>query len=82
LPLIIQAGFSPLWFGIFLVMVIQAGQITPPVGFNLFVVQGLTGQPIGRVAIAALPFCLLLLVALAIITIFPAFVAWLPSFVN
>lgn len=82
LPLIIQAGFSPLWFGIFLVMVIQAGQITPPVGFNLFVVQGLTGQPIGRVAIAALPFCLLLLVALLIITVFPAFVAWLPSFVN
>ena len=82
LPLIVQAGFSPLWFGIFLVIAIQTGQITPPVGFNLFVVQGLTGESISYVARATLPFCLLLVVQLVIITLLPGIVAWLPSFIG
>jgi C4-dicarboxylate transporter DctM subunit len=80
LPLIVQAGFSPLWFGIFLTVVIEAGQITPPVGFNLFVIQGLTKEPIERVAVAALPFFVLLLVAVALLTAFPILVTWLPGF--
>lgn len=80
LPLITQAGFSPLWFGIFLTVVIEAGQITPPVGFNLFVIQGLTKEPIERVALAALPFFLLLLFALVILTAYPVLVTWLPGF--
>jgi C4-dicarboxylate transporter DctM subunit len=80
LPLIIQAGFSPLWFGIFLTVLIEAGQITPPVGFNLFVIQGLTKEPIERVALAALPFFLLLIAALLLLTAYPPLITWLPGF--
>ena len=56
LPLIIAAGFDKIWFGIFVVIVVEMAQITPPVGFNLFVIQGLTGEKIGRVAKATIPF--------------------------
>lgn len=80
LPLIVQAGFSPLWFGIFLTVVIEAGQITPPVGFNLFVIQGLTREPIERVALAALPFFAILVLGVVLITAFPIIVTFLPSF--
>ena len=79
MPMVEQAGIDPLWFGIFLVIVVEMSQITPPVGFNLFVIQGLTGMNILRVAQAALPFFLLLLLALAIITVFPAIVTILPQ---
>lgn len=79
MPMVEQAGIDPLWFGIFLVIVVEMSQITPPVGFNLFVIQGLTGMNILRVAQAALPFFLLLLLALAIITAFPAIVTILPQ---
>ena len=77
-----QAGIDPLWFGIFLVIVVEMSQITPPVGFNLFVIQGLTGMNILRVAQAALPFFLLLLLALVIISFFPAIVTVLPEMMN
>jgi len=80
LPLIVQAGFSPLWFGIFLTVVIEAGHITPPVGFNLFVIQGLTREPIERVALAALPFFAILVLGVVLITAFPIIVTILPSF--
>jgi C4-dicarboxylate transporter DctM subunit len=80
LPLIVQAGFSPLWFGIFLTVVIEAGQITPPVGFNLFVIQGLTEEPVERVALAALPFFVLLLLGVLLLTLVPSLVTWLPGF--
>ena len=79
LPLVTQAGFDLLWFGIFIIMVVETAQITPPLGFNLFVIQGLTGHNIFRVAGAALPFFLLLLVGIVIITIFPEIATWLPS---
>lgn len=79
LPLITQAGFSPLWFGVFLVIMVELGQITPPVGFNLFVLKGLTGDSIGRVARAALPFFLLMVTAASIISLFPQLALWLPS---
>ncbi len=78
LPLAVLSGFDPVWFGIFLVLVIEAGQITPPVGFNLFVLQGLTGEPLERIVIAALPFFLLILVAIIITTAFPDIVLMLP----
>ncbi len=74
-----QAGIDAFWFGIFVVIVVEMSQITPPVGFNLFVIQGLTGLDILRVAYAALPFFLLLLVALALIVIFPSLVTFLPN---
>ena len=79
MPMIEQAGVDPLWFGIFVVIVVEMAQITPPVGFNLFVIQGLTGIDILRVAIAALPFFLLLLVGLVLIVVFPEIVTVLPN---
>lgn len=79
LPLITQAGLSPLWFGIYLTILIETGQITPPVGFNLFVIQGLTKEPIERVALAALPFFLILLFGVVIVSMWPGLVLWLPS---
>ncbi len=79
MPMVEQAGIDPLWFGIFVVIVVEMSQITPPVGFNLFVIQGLTGLNILRVAYAAIPFFLLLMVALVLIVIFPSIVTVLPN---
>lgn len=79
MPMILEAGIDPLWFGIYLVIVVEMSQITPPVGFNLFVIQGLTGFGILRIAKAALPFFLLLLLAVALITVFPGIATYLPS---
>ncbi len=79
LPMVEAAGIDPLWFGIYLVLVVEMSQITPPVGFNLFVIQGLTGVNILRVAMAALPFFFLLLLGALMITVFPALVTYLPN---
>lgn len=79
MPMVDQAGIDPLWFGIFVVIVVEMAQITPPVGFNLFVIQGLTGVDILKVALAALPFFLLLLLGLALIVFFPQIVTLLPG---
>lgn len=79
LPLIQQAGFDPIWFGIYLVIMIQLAQITPPVGFNLFVINGLIDEDIGKIAVSALPFFILLLIVTAFLTIFPGIVLYLPS---
>lgn len=81
LPLAVSAGFDPIWFGVFLVAMTELAQITPPVGFNLFVLQGITGLSIGRVAKAALPFFILMLVGVLLITIFPQIALWLPSLI-
>lgn len=78
LPMVMEAGIDPLWFGIYIVLVVEMSQITPPVGFNLFVIQSLTGRNILFVAKAALPFFFLLLAAVLIVTIFPQIVTWLP----
>lgn len=79
MPMVDQAGIDPLWFGIFIVLVVEMAQITPPVGFNLFVIQGQTGMNILRVAAAAVPFFLLIMVALVLITVFPQIVTVLPN---
>ena len=79
LPMVQQADIDLLWFGIFLVLVVEMAQITPPVGFNLFVLQGLTGQNIFRVAKASLPFFLLLMTAVVLIVLFPGLATWLPQ---
>jgi len=79
LPMVEQAGINLLWFGIYLVLVVEMSQITPPVGFNLFVLQGLTGKNILKIASYALPFFLLLLVAVGMVTAFPGIATWLPS---
>lgn len=79
LPLIRLAGFDPLWFGIYLVIMIQVAQITPPVGFNLFVIKGLIGEELTTIAKDAFPFFVMLFLATAIITVFPQLVLYLPS---
>ncbi|WP_316013292.1 TRAP transporter large permease subunit [Roseobacter sp. HKCCA0434] len=79
LPMVQAVGIDPLWFGIYLVIVVEMSQITPPVGFNLFVIQGLTGIDILRVARAALPFFLLLMLGLVLIVAFPGLVTALPN---
>lgn len=79
LPMATIAGFDPVWFGVYLVLMTELAQVTPPVGFNLFVIQGLTGESIGRVARAAFPFFLLMCLSVAIITIFPEIALWLPE---
>jgi len=79
MPMVSAVGIDPLWFGIFIVIVVEMSQITPPVGFNLFVLQSLTGRNILVVARAAIPFFMLMLLALALIVIFPQIVTYLPN---
>lgn len=79
LPLVVAAGWDPVWFGIFLVIMVELGLITPPIGFNLFVIQGITGRPIGEIARGAFPFFLLMLLSAAIIAVFPGIALWLPA---
>lgn len=72
-------GFDPVWFGVYLVILIELSNITPPVGFNLYVIQVMTGRPIGFVARNAIPFMIILLFGLVVITVFPQIALWLPS---
>jgi len=79
MPTVQAAGLDLIWFGIFVVLVVEMAQITPPVGLNLFVLQGLTGHQITYLARAALPMFLLMLGAVLILYFFPDLVLWLPS---
>ena len=79
LPLVQAAGFDKIWFGVFLVIVVEMAQITPPVGFNLFVIQGMTGERIGRIARATLPFFLIMVGLALLITFVPEVVTFLPN---
>ncbi|MCK9515851.1 MAG: TRAP transporter large permease subunit [Ottowia sp.] len=79
LPIIHTAGIDPLWFGIFLVVTVEAAQITPPVGFNLFVLQGLTGKPATWIARVCLPYFLLMAAMLVMLWYFPGLVTALPA---
>jgi TRAP-type C4-dicarboxylate transport system permease large subunit len=81
LPMIEKAGFNLVWFGIFMVLVVEMAEISPPVGFNLFVLQTMSGKDSNFVALASLPFFFLLIVAVAIVTVFPGLVMWLPQLV-
>ncbi|MEZ5673228.1 MAG: TRAP transporter large permease subunit, partial [Thiotrichaceae bacterium] len=79
LPMVKQAGIDLIWFGVYLVIVVEMAQITPPVGFNLFVIQGLTGQNILYIARAAIPFFMILVIAVLLLVIFPEIATWLPK---
>jgi len=78
-PMIRQAGFDMIWFGIYLVIVVEMAQITPPVGFNLFVLQGMANKDMGFIARSAFPLFLLMILAVIIVVIFPEIVLWLPN---
>ncbi|GAB4177610.1 MAG: TRAP transporter large permease subunit [Rhodocyclaceae bacterium] len=79
LPTVQAAGFDLVWFGIFIVLVVEMAQITPPVGFNLFVLQGMARREMGTIARDALPFFLLMSVAVVLIYAFPQIATWLPD---
>jgi len=79
LPMVQAAGIDLLWFGIYIIIIIEMAQLTPPLGFNLFVLQSMTGRDIWRITVASLPFIGLLLAAVALITVFPQIVTALPD---
>ena len=81
LPMIQQAGFDLIWFGIFIVLLVEIAEVTPPVGFNLFVLQNMTGKDSNTIARAAIPFFMCLVVCIALITLFPQIVTLLPDMV-
>ena len=82
LPLVLAAGFDKVWFGIFLVLVVEMAQVTPPVGFNLFVIQGLTGDKISRIAKAAIPFFLIMVGMCILFVLYPEIVLFLPEYIQ
>jgi tripartite ATP-independent transporter DctM subunit len=79
LPTIQKAGIDLVWFGIFIVLVVEMAQVTPPVGFNLFVLQGMTKREITWIARVAFPLFLLMVVAVGLIYFLPGLVTWLPA---
>ena len=79
MPTIQKAGIDPLWFGIFIVIVVEMAQVTPPVGFNLFVLQGMTKKDITTIARAAFPFFMLMVLAVVLLYAFPQIVTFLPE---
>ena len=79
MPTVNAAGIDPIWFGIFIVLVVEMAQITPPVGFNLFVLQGMTGRQLTWIAKVTMPMFWLMCVAVALIYVFPGIVTWLPE---
>ncbi|MBX2883633.1 MAG: TRAP transporter large permease subunit [Granulosicoccus sp.] len=78
-PMIRQAGIDLIWFGIFIVVAVEMAQITPPIGFNLFVLQGMTEHEMGYIARAALPMFLLMVVMVFILILVPELATWLPD---
>jgi len=79
LPIIVMAGFDPLWFGIFLVFMVELSQITPPVGFSLFVIQSISGEKISYILKATFPFFIIMILIVMVVTIFPEIVTYLPA---
>jgi len=78
-PMIRQAGIDIIWFGIFIVVVVEMAQITPPIGFNLFVLQGMTGHQIGYIARTAVPMFLIMLLMIFLLIGVPEIATWLPE---
>ena len=82
LPLVVAAGFDPIWFGVFLILVVELAQITPPVGFNLFVIQSITGEKLSQIAYATVPFFLITLAFTIFIIFVPQLALFLPENVS
>jgi C4-dicarboxylate transporter, DctM subunit len=79
LPIVKAAGFDDVWFGIFLVLAVEMAQITPPVGFNLFVIQGLTDDGLGYIARVTLPYLIIMVGFVLLLTVWPNIVTILPK---
>ena len=78
-PMVRAAGFDMLWFGVYLMIVVEMAQITPPIGFNLFVLQGMTGKDMGFIAKSSFPMFLVMCVFVVFLVIFPGLATWLPG---
>jgi tripartite ATP-independent transporter DctM subunit len=78
LPIVIRAGFDPLWFGIFLVFMVEISQITPPVGFSIFVIESISNEPVSFILRSTYPFFLIMIFVVVLITLFPDLVFYLP----
>jgi len=79
LPMVEAAGFNLIWFGIFIVLLVEIAELTPPLGFNLFVLQTMSGRDSNYVALASIPFFCMMVVALIIVIAFPQIATWLPD---
>ena len=79
IPMIQKAGFDLVWFGIFIVIMVEIAEVTPPVGFNLFVLQTMSGKDSTYVAKASIPFFFMMVIAIVLITVFPEIATWLPD---
>jgi C4-dicarboxylate transporter DctM subunit len=79
LPIVKLAGFDPIWFGVFIVLVVEMAQITPPVGFNLFVIQGITGDSLAYLAKVTLPYLAIMVAFTILLVLFPGIVMFLPN---
>ena len=81
MPMVQKAGFDLIWFGIFVILLVEIAEVTPPVGFNLFVLQNMTGKDSNMIALAAIPFFFCLVVCIGLVTVFPQIVTFLPDLV-
>ncbi len=79
IPMVEKAGFDLVWFGIFIVLLVEIAELTPPLGFNIFVLQTMTGRDSNYVALASLPFFFMMVLCIALITVFPDLATWLPD---
>lgn len=79
LPIVTLAGFDALWFGIFIVFMVEMAQVTPPVGFSLFVIQSISKESIGFIIRATFPFFIIMILITAVVTLFPEIVFYLPN---
>lgn len=80
LPLITAAGFDKVWFGIFMVLVVEMAQITPPVAFNLSVIQSISGQSMSYLTRVTMPYLMIMMAFVIVIAVFPQIVLWLPEY--
>ena len=78
-PMVRAAGFDMLWFGVYVMIVVEMAQITPPIGFNLFVLQGMTGRDMGFIGRASFPMFLVMAAFIILLFIFPSMATWLPK---
>jgi TRAP-type C4-dicarboxylate transport system permease large subunit len=81
-PVLLQYGIDPIWFGVILVMFIELGQISPPIGINLFVIQAMWDGKLSQVALGTIPFHIIMLFLLFLLVLFPELALWLPSQMN
>jgi TRAP-type C4-dicarboxylate transport system permease large subunit len=79
LPIVVGAGFDPIWFGIFLVIVTEMSELSPPVGFNLFVLQSITGRDVFWIGMQSLPFFVMMVITVVLITLYPSIVMVVPD---